>query len=181
MPVHTESCISRKQYHNQHLLLFLLIVSTLSFCDCFSPATPSSATNLKSINTSTTTMTATTDNSAAVDDPYIWLEDVEAEECLEFAKSANDKCLEALGDPKTSSTKTYDRVLKVLESKDRIPHTRNYGKDEDGSRILYNFWKDEEHPKGNTAFCSVSFWLFVCFGLHLLPRFCECNEFRRLA
>jgi prolyl oligopeptidase len=92
--------------------------------------------------TTTTTITATTE------DPYIWLEDVEAKECLDFAKSANDKCLEALGDPKTSNTKTFDRVLEVLESKDRIPYTANYGKDESGERILFNFWKDEEHPKG---------------------------------
>lgn len=38
-------------------------------------------------------------------DPYLWLEDVEAEECLDFAKEANDKCLQTIGDP--SKSKTY--------------------------------------------------------------------------
>lgn len=80
------------------------------------------------------------------EDKYIWLEDVEAKECLDFAKSANDKCLEALGDPKEGPT--YDRVLSVLESEDRIPQVSSYGSNEQGERILFNFWRDKQNPKG---------------------------------
>lgn len=43
------------------------------------------------------------------DDPYIFLEEVESEESLQFAKEANDACLKALGDPTKSETRTYDR------------------------------------------------------------------------
>jgi prolyl oligopeptidase len=43
------------------------------------------------------------------DDPYIFLEEVESEESLQFAKDASDACLKALGDPTKSETTTYDR------------------------------------------------------------------------
>jgi prolyl oligopeptidase len=86
--------------------------------------------------------TSTTD----IEDAYIWLEDVEAKECLDFARDSNAKCLSALGDPKEGPS--YQRILNVLESKDRIPHVSNMGYDTAGNRLLFNFWKDEEHPKG---------------------------------
>jgi prolyl oligopeptidase len=89
-----------------------------------------------------TAATATSDP----DDPYIWLEDVEAEECLNFAKDANKKCLEALGDP--TDGPSYERILKVLESKDRIPHVTCHGRRDGEERVFYNFWKDQDHPKG---------------------------------
>ena len=76
------------------------------------------------------------------EDPYLYLEDVESEESLNFAKMANNKCLEVLGDPKTSSTKTYEEVLAVLESDDRIPYVRKYGTNDEGDDILFNIWKD---------------------------------------
>ena len=88
----------------------------------------------------------TTATAAQEEDPYLWLEDVEAEECLDFARTANQKCLDELGDPSTKSS--YTKILNVLESKDRIPHVTNYGYDSDGNRILFNLWKDQDHPKG---------------------------------
>jgi hypothetical protein len=36
------------------------------------------------------------------------------------------------------------RVLKVLESDDRIPYVSKYGRDDDGNEVLYNFWKDSK-------------------------------------
>lgn len=82
------------------------------------------------------------------EDPYLWLEEVESEESLNFAKDANAKCLEELGDPKTSGTGTYDKVLSVLESNDRIAYARKYGNDENGEPIMFNLWKDSKNPKG---------------------------------
>jgi len=82
------------------------------------------------------------------EDAYTWLEEVESEESLNFAKAANEKCLEALGDPVKSGTGTYDKVLAVLESDDRIPHAGKYGNDDDGEEIMVNFWKDSKNPKG---------------------------------
>jgi hypothetical protein len=86
--------------------------------------------------------------TAVTDDPYIWLEEVESEESLQFARDANEACLKALGDPTKSGTGTYDKVLSVLESSDRIPYVAKYGKDDDGNDILMNFWKDSSNPKG---------------------------------
>eukprot|EP00986_Skeletonema_menzelii_P008670 scaffold3756_cov142-Skeletonema_menzelii.AAC.4 len=81
------------------------------------------------------------------EDPYIWLEEVESPESIEFAKSANAKCLAELGNP--SETDTYKRVLTALQSDDRIPHVRMLGYDEDtGDMLLYNFWRDANSPKG---------------------------------
>eukprot|EP00957_Ditylum_brightwellii_P200357 15274658-Ditylum_brightwellii.AAC.1 len=82
-----------------------------------------------------------------LDDPYMYLEEVESEESLSFARSANEACLKALGDPKTSGSTTYDRVLSVLESNDRIAHVRKMGKNENGEDSMYNFWKDGSNPK----------------------------------
>lgn len=64
-------------------------------------------------------MTSTEDSNVLVDvdDPYIFLEEVESEESIAFAKMANEKCLARLGDP--SHTDTYKRVLAALESDDR--------------------------------------------------------------
>ena len=62
--------------------------------------------------------------NAAPEDPYLWLEDVEGETSLDWVRQANDKCLEALGNPK--GTESYERILKVLESKDRIPHVTQH-------------------------------------------------------
>ena len=81
-------------------------------------------------------------------DPYIFLEEVESEESLKFAREANDACLKALGDPTKSETGTYDRILQVLESDDRIPYASKYGRDDDDNEVLFNFWKDSKNPKG---------------------------------
>lgn len=86
--------------------------------------------------------------STVTEDPYIFLEEVESEESLQFAKDANEACLSALGDPTKSETGTYDRVLAVLESDDRIPYASRYGRDDDGNEVLFNFWKDSKNPKG---------------------------------
>ncbi len=91
-------------------------------------------------------MTATT--TVEVEDPYIWLEDVESERSLTFAKESNEKCLSALGDPTTSSTGTYSKVLSVLESNDRIAYVNKYGTNEKGEVMMYNLWKDSTNPKG---------------------------------
>jgi prolyl oligopeptidase len=93
-----------------------------------------------------TKSTTTSSGGGVSDDPYIWLEDVESEESLSFARQANDKCLEALGDPEKGPS--YDRILAVLESKDRIPHVSSHGYDTSGERVFFNFWKDEKNPKG---------------------------------
>jgi prolyl oligopeptidase len=115
--------------------------------------------------TSTSIMTSLVESNAEPitstvdDDPYIWLENVESEESLQFAKESNDKCLSILGNPENendndvSTTSTYQRVLKVLESTDRIPMVSVFGynnidDNNNNEPILMNFWKDSLNPKG---------------------------------
>jgi len=88
--------------------------------------------------------------SAETEDLYLWLEEVESEEALNFAKAANEECLTALGNPKKDerATGTYKRILEVLESDARIPYVTKFGTDVDGETILFNFWKDSTNPKG---------------------------------
>eukprot|EP00551_Chaetoceros_affinis_P010685 CAMPEP_0203674748 /NCGR_PEP_ID=MMETSP0090-20130426/17117_1 /ASSEMBLY_ACC=CAM_ASM_001088 /TAXON_ID=426623 /ORGANISM="Chaetoceros affinis, Strain CCMP159" /LENGTH=792 /DNA_ID=CAMNT_0050540703 /DNA_START=133 /DNA_END=2511 /DNA_ORIENTATION=+ len=82
------------------------------------------------------------------EDPYIWLEDVESDRSLTFAKESNAACLSSLGDPKTSSTGTYSKVLSILESNDRIAYVNKYGTNANGDVMMYNLWKDSKNPKG---------------------------------
>lgn len=82
------------------------------------------------------------------EDPYLWLEEVESPESLSFAKQANDECLSQLGDPKTSPSNTYQKVLSVLESNDRIAYVTKYGTSPNGDVMMYNLWKDSNNPKG---------------------------------
>jgi prolyl oligopeptidase len=98
-------------------------------------------------------MTAT---PAVVEDPYLWLEEVESKESLDFAVAANEACLKALGNPETGTT--YQRILAVLESEDRIPYATVFGKTENNqdNTILFNFWKDSRNPKGLWRKCDMA-------------------------
>ncbi len=111
----------------------------------FAASTPSRSLFLNSHRKIMTASAATTmnQNNGDYDDPYIYLEEVESEKSIAFAKMANEQCLSRLGDP--SHTDTYRRVLAALESDERIPHVKLLGYDpESGDMLLYNFWKDSK-------------------------------------
>ena len=78
---------------------------------------------------------------AAGEDPYIWLEEVEGEEALDWVRGQNERTLGALqsGD---MYERYYEDALDVLQSDERIP----YGAVRDG--WVYNFWQDSEHVRG---------------------------------
>lgn len=77
----------------------------------------------------------------AVDDPYVWLEEVHGAKPLAWAKKQNAKSLGPLkADPRYR--KNYDSVLEVLDATDRIPMGALRG------RNVYNFWQDAKNPKG---------------------------------
>jgi prolyl oligopeptidase len=85
---------------------------------------------------STTALTA-----AAVDDPYLWLEDVLDNKCLDWVNRVNAACLSLVGDPKKSEI--YTRIKSILDSKDKIPHAYRIN-----DTYYYNFWQDENHVQG---------------------------------
>ena len=75
------------------------------------------------------------------DDPYLWLEDVEGEEAMEWVEARNEATLSALrAHPRYDSL--YARTLALLHSDERIAYPSITGDH------LYNFWQDAEHERG---------------------------------
>ena len=88
-------------------------------------------------------MAAATLVGAAVadDDPYLWLEDIEGEEALEWVRAQNERSLGELeADPRFAAL--YDEALSVLTSDARLP----LGRIRKGA--VYNFWQDDAHVRG---------------------------------
>jgi prolyl oligopeptidase len=77
----------------------------------------------------------------AQEDPFTWLEEVEGERALAWARAENEKSLGALQqDPRYQ--RFHDAALDVLQARDRIPMVSIRP---DG---LYNFWQDETNVRG---------------------------------
>lgn len=81
-------------------------------------------------------------------DPYLWLEDIESKESLEWVKKQNKRSLPVL-ENHPRYQKMYDKTLEILQSKDKIPYVtipRGYCADRDNH--VYNFWQDSAHIRG---------------------------------
>ena len=76
-----------------------------------------------------------------LDDPYLWLEEVEGRLSLEWVEERNRETMAEL-----RSDERYGLFLeqagKLLNAKDRIPYGSIRG------RHIYNFWQDAEHVRG---------------------------------
>ena len=81
------------------------------------------------------------DDMAGIDDPYIWLEDVEGEEALDWVEAQNEVSVGYLESLPTFDG-LYDRNLDILNSDDRIaaPSLR-------GDHV-FNFWRDATNTRG---------------------------------
>ncbi|MBB5517750.1 prolyl oligopeptidase family serine peptidase [Amphiplicatus metriothermophilus] len=74
-------------------------------------------------------------------DPFLWLEDIESERALDWARAQNARTLAELeSDPRFEPM--YAEALSILTSKERIP----YGQIHNGA--VYNFWQDDAHVRG---------------------------------
>jgi prolyl oligopeptidase len=71
---------------------------------------------------------------------HAFLEEVHGEAAIDWVKKKNDSCLAAIGEPTQSPM--YDRVLAILDSKDKIPHVRKIGD------RYFNFWQDGANKRG---------------------------------
>ena len=79
--------------------------------------------------------------AAAEDDAYLWLEDVEGAEALEWVRAQNARSLAVLEeDPRFDALKAD--ALSILTSEDRLA----LGEIHAGE--VYNFWQDETHVRG---------------------------------
>jgi prolyl oligopeptidase len=86
-----------------------------------------------------TTMAQTT--AAEPADPYLWLEEVQGETALAWVRERNAQALQRL-QARADFTPTRERLLAILDAKDRIPHFARRGE------WLYNFWQDPAQPRG---------------------------------
>ncbi len=77
----------------------------------------------------------------AQDDPYLWLEDVDAEKSLNWVEQWNEKTLKVLMS-QPGYEEMYEKDLEIYNSTDRIASPSIIG------NLVYNFWQDEEHPRG---------------------------------
>jgi prolyl oligopeptidase len=74
-------------------------------------------------------------------DPYLWLEDVEGKKALAWAKELSRRTTAEL--EKVPEYKPiYDRILQILDSRERIPKPGLRGAQ------VYNFWQDAQHERG---------------------------------
>jgi prolyl oligopeptidase len=81
------------------------------------------------------------DSSSYDHDPYLWLEDIESKKSMKWIENHNEKSLSTL-EKYPEYQKLYDKILEILQSKDKLPYVTIRGK------YVYNFWQDAEHIRG---------------------------------
>ena len=74
-------------------------------------------------------------------DPFDWLEEVESGSALDWVRDQNQNADAALAST-ARFAKLEAEVREVLDDDARIPHVSSAGD------LLYNFWRDGEHPRG---------------------------------
>ena len=78
---------------------------------------------------------------ATPEDPYLWLEDVQGERALDWVRERNAETTKLLS-ARTDYAPTREKLLEVLNARDRIPAVARRG------NWLYNFWQDADHKRG---------------------------------
>ena len=109
---------------------------------CGSPE-DSAVSSLKTPSEPETTplTTAEPESEPNLEDPFIWLEEVEGEEALTWAAERNALSTPRLqGDPRFEGIR--DAIEMVLTSDDRIPTPGLV------NGQVYNYWQDDEHIRG---------------------------------
>jgi prolyl oligopeptidase len=83
----------------------------------------------------------TSPSAPAIEDPYLWLEDVQGDRALGWVRERN-----AAARARLESWPDFDPlragIREVLDSRDRIPAVRRRGEH------LYNLWQDATNPRG---------------------------------
>lgn len=79
--------------------------------------------------------------AAEPEDPFLWLEEIDGERALAWVKEQNARTT-AEFQAKPMYKHIYDRALKILDSRERIPFPSLYG------TTVYNFWQDETNRRG---------------------------------
>ena len=87
------------------------------------------------------TLTTAAPAHADDDDPWRWLEDVQGEKALDWVRERNAATRQRL-QAWPGFDATRERILQVLDSRDRIPVIARRG------GFVYNFWQDADNPRG---------------------------------
>jgi len=74
-------------------------------------------------------------------DPFLWLEDVQGEAALAWVRERNVESQKLLM-ARPEYAPTRERLLQVMNSKERIPYISRRG------AYFYNLWQDETHKRG---------------------------------
>jgi prolyl oligopeptidase len=74
-------------------------------------------------------------------DAYLWLEEVEGQKALNWARKTSESTLAVLK-AQPAFEKIYQKALEVLNSDKRIAYPQFRGE------YLYNFWKDDKYERG---------------------------------
>ena len=74
-------------------------------------------------------------------DPFIWLEDIDSERSMDWVKDHNQATADDYK-AKPIYDELYQQALSTLNNKSRIPAVNRQGE------WLYNYWKDDAHPRG---------------------------------
>jgi len=76
-----------------------------------------------------------------LDDPFMWLEDIDAEKSMDWVHQQNKSTADQYkADPLYKEL--YEQALSTLNNKSRIPSVQQRGD------WVYNYWKDEKNPRG---------------------------------
>ncbi|HEX6885338.1 MAG TPA: prolyl oligopeptidase family serine peptidase [Planctomycetota bacterium] len=100
-----------------------LLVGSLLTLACAAPATRESAST-----------------ADATEDPFLWLEDVNGERALGWAREQNARSTGELVDGEFRALE--ERLRAILDSDEKIPSVREIGGQ------LYNLWQDARNPRG---------------------------------
>jgi prolyl oligopeptidase len=84
---------------------------------------------------------AANDMSNTNDDPYLWLENVGGDKALAWVREQNAASTGKL-ESSQGFTAMEDRLLTILNSRERIPSVAKHGK------FYYNFWRDDKNVRG---------------------------------
>ena len=76
-----------------------------------------------------------------VEDPHLWLEDIDADASLDWVREHNQHTVDNVANDEDFQS-LQDQLMTIYDSKDRIPYVSKQGDH------FYNFWKDNEHPRG---------------------------------
>ncbi|MEI6698301.1 MAG: prolyl oligopeptidase family serine peptidase [Mycobacteriaceae bacterium] len=75
-----------------------------------------------------------------VDDPYLWLEDIDGDDALSWVRRRNEITIAEFSDARFEQMRS--EALEILDTDTRIPYVRRRG------AHLYNFWRDAANPRG---------------------------------